>query len=82
MMRYVFNIERLHEILTFSPPYHTKTTNRRLIDESAGARHFALWHGGMEPGGMAEPHAHEEVDQAFIVLGGEGLFRVGDQEYR
>ncbi len=81
-MRYVFNIRKLHDLSTFSPPHHTTTTNRKLIDESVGARHFALWHGEMEPGGMAEPHAHEEMEQAFIVLEGEGVFRVGDQEYR
>ncbi len=81
-MRYVFNISKLHDLLTFSPPHHTKATNRKLIDESVGARHFALWHGEMEPGGTAEFHVHDEMEQAFIVLEGEGLFRVGDQEYR
>ncbi len=31
---------------------------------------------------MAEPHVHNEMEQAFIVFEGEGLFRVGDQEHR
>jgi hypothetical protein len=67
-MRYVFNISKLHDLLTFSPPHHTKATNRKLIDESVGARHFALWHGEMEPGGTAEFHVHDEMEQAFIRL--------------
>jgi len=81
-MRYVFNINELQDIPTFSPPHHTKTTDRKLIDETAGARYFTLWHGEVEPGGIAELHVHEEMEQTFVVLEGECLFKVGDQEYR
>jgi len=81
-MKYVVNINELQGMPTFSPPHHTKTTDRKLIDETAGAQHFALWHGEVEPGGMAETHVHEEMEQAFIILEGEGLFKIGDQEHR
>ena len=81
-MKYVFNINELQDIPTFSPPHHTKTTDRKLIDEAAGAQHFTLWHGEIEPGGVAELHTHEEMEQTFIVLEGEGLFKIGNQEYR
>ena len=79
---YIVNLDQLQGIPTFSPPHHTKTTDRKLIDENEGARNFALWHGEVEPGGMAELHVHEEMEQAFIILGGECLFKLDDQEYR
>ena len=81
-MKYVSNLNELQDIPGFSPPHHAKTTDRKLIDEEAGAQHFALWHGEVEPGGTAEPHFHEEMEQVFIVLEGEGLFKIGDQEHR
>ena len=81
-MKNIFKTNELQQIPTFSPPHHTKTTDRRLIDEAVGARHFALWHGEIEPGGMAEAHIHDEMEQVFIILGGEAIFRIGDEEHR
>lgn len=81
-MKNIFKINELQQIPTFSPPYHTKTIDRKLIDEAAGAHHFALWHSEMEPGGMAEAHIHDEMEQVFIILEGEALFRIGDEEHR
>lgn len=80
-MGYVVDINKLDDIPAFSPPHHTKTTDRKVIDETTGAKRLALWHGEIEPGGVAELHVHEEMEQAFIVLGGKGIFMVGDQEY-
>lgn len=80
-MKYVFKLDELQDIPAFSPPRHTKTTDRKLIDEAAGAQHFVLWHGEIEPGGMAELHVHEDMEQAFIVLQGEALFKIGDSEH-
>jgi len=77
----VFNINKLDGIPGFCPPHHAKTTDRKLIDETTGARNLALWHGEIEPGGVAELHVHEEMEQAFIVLEGKGVFMVEDQEY-
>jgi len=76
------NMNELQGIATFSPPHHTKTLDRKLIDETCDARHFALWHGEVEPGGIAEAHIHEEMEQVFIILEGEGLFKVGSEEQR
>lgn len=80
-MRCVFNINKRDDMPPFSPPYHTKTMDRKIIDETIGARNFALWHGEIEPGGVPELHVHEEMEQAFIILEGKGIFMVGDQEY-
>lgn len=80
-MGYVVDINKLDDIPAFSPPHHTKTTDRKIIDETTGAKNLALWHAEIEPGGVAELHVHEEMEQAFIVLGGKGSFMVEDQEY-
>lgn len=78
----IVNLNQLQDISTFSPPHHTKATERKLIDETKGARNFALWHGEVGPGGTAELHVHEEMEQALIILDGECLFKLDDQEYR
>jgi quercetin dioxygenase-like cupin family protein len=80
-MASVFNINKLDELPAFSPPHHTKTTDRKLVDETTGARNLALWHGEIEPGGVADLHVHEDMEQAFIVLEGKGRFMVEDQEH-
>jgi len=80
--QYIVNLNQLQDISTFSPPLHTKTTERKLIDETKGARNFALWHGEVGPGGMVELHVHEEMEKAIIILDGECLFKLDDQEYR
>lgn len=81
-MKYIFKIGELQHISSFSPPYHTKTKDRKLIDETAGASRFALWHGEIEPGGIADAHVHDEMEQVFIILEGEALFRIEDEEHR
>jgi mannose-6-phosphate isomerase-like protein (cupin superfamily) len=81
-MKNIFKTDDLQQIPAFSPPHHTKTTDRKLIDETAGACHFALWHGEIEPGGMAEAHIHNEMEQVFVILEGEALLRIGDEQHR
>ena len=80
MMKGVFDIGRVHERPSFSPPHHAHTTNWKLIDESAGARKIALWYSEMGQEGQAEPHVHDEMEQIFIILEGEGFFRIGNEE--
>ncbi len=79
-MKHVFDLGRVHELSPFFPPHHTHTTNWKLIDGSAGAHKVALWYSEMGPEGQAEPHVHDEMEQIFIILEGEGVFRIGKEE--
>ncbi|MBU1276303.1 MAG: cupin domain-containing protein [Proteobacteria bacterium] len=81
-MRNVFDISDLKDIPAFSPPHHTGTVDRKLVHDGAGAEHMAIWHGEIEPGGTAEEHVHQDMEQAFYVLGGEGLFTLEQQAHR
>ena len=81
-MRNVFHINNIHEIPSFCPPLHTKTADRKFIDEEMGAQQLAIWHGEMEPGGVAEEHVHEVMEQAFYILEGQALFRLGEDEHK
>ncbi len=65
----------------YSPPGHTDTVNRRLIGkDNVGAVSFELVYGELQPGGRAERHAHEGVDQAVYVCRGRALAEIGDEE--
>ena len=35
---------------------------------------------GLEPGQEQNPHAHEASDKVYVVLDGEGRFRIGSEE--
>ncbi len=70
-------IEALNHIQTYAPANHAGTTNRRLVSrEDCG--HFEMIHGTIEPGGLAERHAHDVEYQAVFVLGGSASVELGD----
>ena len=81
-MKYVFDLDEIESIPAFSPPHHTTTKDRKLVDEAIGAKNLAIWHGEIGAGGKADPHFHEEMEQAFFVLDGEGMFKLGEEEHR
>jgi mannose-6-phosphate isomerase-like protein (cupin superfamily) len=81
-MKYVFDLNEIESIPAFSPPHHTTTKDRKLVDETIGAKNLAIWHGEMGAGGKADPHVHEEMEHAFFVLDGEAIFRFGEEERR
>ena len=76
------DLEDLSGQPSFAPPGHSGTLNHYLAHRGNGARHLAVWHGCIEPGGEAEEHDHPATDQAFYVLAGECLFRLGREEQR
>lgn len=78
----VFRLDDLEDIPAFAPPHHSGTLDRKLVHEANGAKHMAIWHGEIAPGGTAEEHVHADMEQTFYVLGGAGLFTLGGQEHR
>ena len=81
-MKNVFDVNKLDEMPTFSPPDHTKTIDKKLVCEETGARNLAIWHGEIGPDGMAEMHVHKRMEQAFYILDGEARFEIDGEEHR
>ncbi|MFC1824112.1 cupin domain-containing protein [Thermodesulfobacteriota bacterium] len=81
-MEVVFDLSKIQAIDSFAPPGHSKTADRKIIDRENGAERVAVWHSKIEPGGIVETHIHEEMEQVYYILDGEGLFKLGDREYR
>lgn len=81
-MKLVFNLNEIEGMPAFSPPHHTESKDRKMVDETIGAKHLSIWHGEIGPGGIAELHFHEEMEQAFLILDGEAIFQLGEEEHR
>jgi quercetin dioxygenase-like cupin family protein len=59
------------DLPTYSPPKHSKTTNRRLLGPGpSGSDRVEVILGEVEFGGQADPHVHPDLEQAFFVLQG------------
>jgi mannose-6-phosphate isomerase-like protein (cupin superfamily) len=70
-------IVHLFDLPTYSPPGHSKTTNRRLLGPGAeGSTRFEVIYGEIEPGGQADPHAHDIQEQAFFILEGRAEIEI------
>jgi len=64
------SIRNFAEFDRYSPPGHSGTVNRRLVDKDfCGA--FELVHGTIDPGCGAQRHAHATAAQVCYVLEGE-----------
>jgi quercetin dioxygenase-like cupin family protein len=81
-MKTIFDLNHLGDIPVFSPPHHTKTADRKLVHDQMGAKAMAIWSGEIEPGGVADEHLHEEMEQAFYILDGECDFKLGEETKR
>ncbi len=74
MKRY---ITHLGDLPFYAPPGHSKTRNRRLLGPgSLGSNRVEVVLGEIEYGGQADPHAHPESEQAFLVLEGKALVEI------
>jgi mannose-6-phosphate isomerase-like protein (cupin superfamily) len=68
MKRYIIHSG---DLPTYSPPNHSKTTNRRLLGPGpSGSGRVEVVLGEVEFGGQADPHAHPDLEQGFFVLQG------------
>src|SRR5690606_378028 len=74
-------IESLDELPRYSPPGHSGTVNRRLVDGSF-CGNFEMVLGEIAPGGAAERHAHETEYQVIYIISGEADVTLGDQAPR
>lgn len=63
-------INQWDQLTPYSPPRHTGTSNRRLLDGSSTNECFSVVHGAIEHGGEAESHYHAKSSQFLHLLTG------------
>jgi quercetin dioxygenase-like cupin family protein len=69
------------ELPTYSPPAHSRTTNRRLLGPGpSGSDRVEVVLGELEYGGQADPHVHPDLEQAFFVLQGKAEVEIEAQK--
>jgi len=74
MKKYVV---RSRELPTYSPPKHSRTTNRRLLGPGPlGSNRLEVILGEVEYGGQADSHVHPDLEQAFFVLQGKAELEI------
>ena len=67
----------LDDLDVYSPPLHSGTQNRRLVEAGLGAG-VEVIHGTIAPGGMGDRHKHATEWQIILLLEGEGRLELGD----
>ncbi len=78
MKKYVV---RARELPTYSPPKHSRTTNRRLLGPGpSGSDRMEVVLGELEYGGHADPHVHQDVEQAFFILQGKAEVEIDGEK--
>lgn len=60
-----------NDVQGYSPAGHEGTFNRRLVGITEGIENVEVIIGEMEPGGLADPHLHENIEQIMYILSGE-----------
>jgi quercetin dioxygenase-like cupin family protein len=74
-------IQHVSELPAYSPPAHSATVNRRLVDREFGAG-FEMILGQVAPGGEASRHYHVDETQIVYILKGEADVALGDEAPR
>jgi len=74
-------IRHVSELAAYSPPAHSGTVNRRLVEREFGAG-FEMILGRLAPGGEASRHYHVEEAQVVYILKGEADVALGDEPPR
>src|SRR5260370_291947 len=74
-------IQHVAELPAYSPPAHSGTINRRLVDREFGAG-FEMVLGQVAPGGEASRHYHVDEAQVVYILKGEADVALGDDPPR
>jgi quercetin dioxygenase-like cupin family protein len=71
-------IQHVSELPAYSPPAHSGTVNRRLVDREFGAG-FEMILGQVAPGGEASRHYHVDIlkGEADVALGNDPPRRCG-----
>ncbi|WP_408011222.1 cupin domain-containing protein [Pseudalkalibacillus sp. A8] len=72
--------KNVKDVDVYSPPGHEGTYNRRLVGPKEGIENIEVILGEMEPGGVADPHFHEEIEQIMYILRGKAQVIIEGEE--
>lgn len=73
-------ITHMKDLLPYTPPGHSKTTNYRLLGPGpGGSDRMEVVLGQIEYGGQADPHVHPGLEQAFFVLEGKAAVEIAGE---
>src|SRR5512134_2179652 len=77
------NVKRitLDQLPGWLPPKHYDLAIRTVLGQSDGVKDLNVGFARMEKSGRCDPHVHENADHLFILLKGEMMMRVGDEEF-
>lgn len=70
----ITRIIRWNDLEEYTPPLHSGTNNRRLLDTLTSGGQFSVVHGSIAQGGEAEDHYHSHSSQFVHIL--EGMCRL------
>jgi quercetin dioxygenase-like cupin family protein len=65
---------RPSDLDVYMPAGHDDTYNRRLVGAGIGSKYVEVILGEMGPKGVADPHAHNDLEQIIYLL--EGILKV------
>jgi mannose-6-phosphate isomerase-like protein (cupin superfamily) len=71
----------LNELPGWLPPKHYDLAVRTVVGQPDGLNNFNVGFARMEKSGRCDPHVHDNADQLFILLKGEMMMRVGNEEF-
>jgi len=53
-----------------------------IFDENTGAKYLIMRIAEIPPGGSVPKHVHEDEEQAYLILEGEGIVIIDEKQYR
>ncbi|MHB8060722.1 MAG: cupin domain-containing protein [Gaiellaceae bacterium] len=76
------NLARLKDVSAVGTSKKTIGRIRRNLGDAVGSRTSGLGHVAVAPGKLScPPHCHSSEEELFVVLEGEGVLLLGDEEY-
>lgn len=58
------------EVEYYIPPGHEGTHNKRIVSIDDGMEEMEVIIGEIEPGGTADPHYHDDIEQSMYMISG------------
>src|SRR5699024_1436972 len=70
----------VNSVTPYTPPNHSGTRIRRIIGANDGMENMEVIIGEIDPGGIADPHYHDDIEQSMYILSGEMEVVINNKE--